>query len=299
MQYFYLCFVLFFLDAFASPIQHWEEGLKAAKQERHTEAVCHYGAAIQEDTEEKCYFIRQDRAIAYMFLEKYQEALADIDYLLSKDLKISEKINAFRLKFSALVYLDRKEEAKKNFEEADELDSQSIILEKYGNTVVVRNMSSCKCFQTIMENVYEKIGWCSKKEDIRKYPRGIWIMNYKPCCEDCGKMDTDENHSGSMSYLQQNFEARDTTPGERDRNTGKEIARCEDACNMAFNYAVNMCSAWYRSPSCVAICLGVCGSLHKLCHSCCSTGDFYEKCIKPFEFIKDMIKCPNDPAWDD
>lgn len=286
---------------FASPIKHWEEGLQAAKQAKYAEAISYYNVAIQEDKEEKCFFIRQDRAVAYMFLEKYPEALVDLDYLLSKDLKISEKINVFRLKFSALVYLDRKEEARIFYEEAGELDCQSIILEKYEDCIVVRNMNPCKCFQTIMENVYEKIGWCNKKEDIRKYPGGVWIMDYKPCCDDCGKTVTKQNCGGSKS-TQKDLEAVNVVVEARDlreRDVQKEIDLCQERCVEIFDIARDMCAIWYKNPACATACLGVTYSLKRGCLWCCSNGNFWEKCIEPFSFIKNLVKCPEDPAWDD
>lgn len=292
--------------------EHWENGKNYEIKENYTSAIDAYTKALETGAFYENFHVRYDRAMCFMMVEDYISALKDLEIFLEKsDLKISDKLKALRLKGSALFFLKHTEEARNLYDETNLLDCNIPILEKYENTVVVRNVPNCKCTQKFMEKLYVKMEFCESVEEIRKF-NDTWFMYRKPCnkckepCEQKKKVCTCGCQNGAKTSLSLGggWEARDTLPGpaplpgDRDRENGNTIEQCYGQCNQVTTFGKEMCLAWFNLASCKAACILTAETLNSGCKWCCSNGDFWKKCIEPFLFLKEMVKCPNDPAWD-
>lgn len=315
MKYLVIYFSLFFSSYCFSEhwFEQWEQGMQFEQKENFSAAIDAYTKALEIGCFEDNFHVLYDRAMCFMMIENYAHALKDLDIFLEKsDLCIADKLKALRLKGSALLFLGREREYRSLYEESNAMDCNLPILEKYQNTVVVRNVPSCKCTQKAMEKIYVKMNFCESTDKIRKF-NDVWLMYRKPCekCnESCNPQKKDckcgcQDDAKARLDLGEGWEARDTLPGpaplpgDRDREQGNTIEECYSQCERVTNFGINMCGVWFNRASCKAICIGAAESLRSGCRWCCSGGNFWDKCIEPFLFLKEMVKCPGDTAWDD
>lgn len=308
-----LC-VFFCCQLSANPwFEHWERGLEYKKAENYVAAIEEYTRALEGGIFQENYHVRYDRAMAFMMIKEYDSALIDLDIFLEKEnLRISDVLWGKMLKFSALSLSGRKEECYKIYDEAQSINCNLPILEKYENTVVVRNVPECKCTQKIMEKVYLALEFCESVDKIRKFDT-VWIMYRKPCnkckepcepkkkeckcgCQDGAKASLD--FSESLAYKRDTLPGPAPLPGDREREKGNTVEECNERCDRVTRFAKEMCDAWFAKFSCRVACALAAEGLLGGCKWCCSNGDFWEKCIKPFDFLKEMIQCPGDTAWD-
>ena len=81
-----------------------------------------------------------------------------------------------------------------------------------------------------------------------------------------------------------------------------KVKTSEEYCRNWCDKSTAAASAWcgkLRNPWCVGFCLAFVETLRQGCHECCSDGNFYENCIKPFEDILSKLPAPCNDLLDD
>lgn len=140
--------------------------------------------------------------------------------------------------------------------------------------VIIRNMPDCKCYKAIVNSLLVKSGICEKESDIQMLQSGICIAKRKPCqCED-GK-----------------------TNEKAIRADNEE--ECKYWCDKLALAGKTWCGKAFKRWDCQTGCLYAVEVIKDICHWCCKGGNFYKKCVKPFEDIAAYMDIANcDPYWD-
>ena len=176
----FICLMLLFFNISAN---EWESYWIAAIEDCHDRdflsAENNFNMAInlmeiENDLEHPSIYV--DRARLYLLLNKYEEALSDVNLaLFSEKLKDKERVRAVSARVAAranLRFSDGYEEdvefLAKNFE---------VQVENTENHVIIRNMPKCKAFKDSLANFFIDAGICNSEEDVNMLSSDICVVN--------------------------------------------------------------------------------------------------------------------------
>jgi hypothetical protein len=135
-------------------------------------------------------------------------------------------------------------------------------------------MPNCKCYKTIVKLFLVKSGICEKETDIQMLNSGICFAKKKAF------------HCGCDKKTEQMAKA-------------KNEENCNYWCDKLSLTGMAWCAKAFKRSECQAACIFAVDLIKDGCHWCCDEGDFYKKCVKPFEDIVSYMDISNcDPYWD-
>jgi hypothetical protein len=76
------------------------------------------------------------------------------------------------------------------------------------------------------------------------------------------------------------------------------INDCKYWCDKFVLAGVAWCAKVFKRWDCQTGCIFAVDLIKDGCYWCCSEGNFYEKCVQPFEDILSYMGQPCDPYWD-
>lgn len=263
---------------------YWIESSLMFKENKFDEAeiLINKSIALIEGESLELPYIYIERARVKAALNKNIEALDDLNKALnSKELSLSDKSSALMLKFIVCNILGILKDAQNSWEEYKSIN----IMPEYDETdeyLLIRNMPNCSCYRKLIAGYCFEMGICENLSDFKMLDENSCVIkkNKKISeCEGCNK-----NHLSPI----------------REGNRNKPA---EDDCNGWCDYMAIAGNTWcgksFKTHKCqAACCMAVEYIKKKLCYWCCTDGEFYRNCIKPFANILDYIKEPCDPMWD-
>jgi hypothetical protein len=268
---------------------YWIKAIEACNDAEYIEAENNFSIAINlmeqsNDSEHPNIYV--DHARLYLLLKKYHESLDRIEVALnSNKLSEKEKLRAIITRIAAKSQLGISEGILEDVKFIGENYSPKI--ESTEKKIIIRDVPKCECYQKIMTCYYIHSGICNSKNDIKILNSGIWTIN-----------KTNENTCGSCQSSEKVCDACGQTITQVDKKVDNNVEKCKAWCDANTIVATAWCTKTFKTPACQAACILAVYTIQKGCHCCCSNGDFYEKCIKPFGYITDYIKEPCDPLWD-
>lgn len=270
----------------------WTKAVLSCKEENYQEAEKFFNAAIHEietNNDQDHPFVYVDRARLYLLLDRNQEVLTDVDRALaSNKLTSSDRIRAVvtrlmarsRLKMDQGVLEDLKYFAEVNKDRMPKTEVSD-------NYLIVRNIPECECYQRIMTNYYIQSGICNSEEDIEMTSSGICIVRRKANSNCQSPYDEGENNRKCNAC-----------EIKAEKITRSSILDCQSWCDRMAIGGAGWCAKYFKSAWCQVACTTAVYEIQQGCYWCCETGNFYRKCVKPFEDIVGQMGNVCDPAWD-
>lgn len=132
-----------------------EKGNDAFRSKNYVKAIAHYTEAIQVKQDEPVAY--SNRAMCYLLLERYYEALEDCDKAIKYD---SNHVKSYYRRATALSKLSRFQRARKDFMKVLELDPSNTNAKKEADQI-------------------DKIIDSDTRVDLKAYPKPIHIQSDK------------------------------------------------------------------------------------------------------------------------
>lgn len=230
-----------------------------------------------------------DRGRLYLLLERYDEALADLDKAMEcKNLSEVERRRALVSRIATKSHLKMDHGVLSDLNLFGE--SYAPIVEHTKNKVYIRNVPDCECFRNILTCYFIHSGFCGSKNNVHMMKSGICIVD-----KDC---NDGEVVNESESQVERICDACGQTLGAITSPQCVVIDGCTSWCDANTIIATAWCSKVFKAPHCQAACYAAVYVIQKGCYWCCEGGNIYQKCLKPFERIVDYMQAPCDPYWD-
>lgn len=277
----FTCLMLISLNLSA---KEWEPYWIAAVENFHNEdyvsAEHNFNQTIdwmenENDAEHPSVYV--DRARLYLLLNKYEEALTDLNKAIFSDkLKHWERIKAVSARVTA--------RAKLGFSDGYEEDMEFLVknfevqIENTENYLIIRNMPKKKEFKESMTNFFIYAGICHNKEDIRMLSSDICIVSK------AGQLDKKENASDSPCACAINFNKQVVVANNQ------TIAACKRFCDDNAVTAITGWCAFFPVLCVVNACNKAVLQIQNNCHACCQTGLSQDTCIAPFADIVSVMQ---------
>jgi hypothetical protein len=219
-------------------------------------------------------YVYVDRGRLLMITDRYVEALLDLNKALSsKHLESNDKSRALISKVMVTSQIGMDQEC---------LDTLDAFYESYPgrpriqvtpNHIIIRNMPQCECYKSLIKTFTMYNELAEKEEDIQMMSNICIIKRCKYTCS-------------SKNLLLQKAA------------TSGQIAGCKSTCDKLAIAGAGWCGKVFKTTHCQIGCMIAVDYIRELCHWCCSEGDSYKKCIKPFEEIVSYMGNTCDPMWD-
>lgn len=290
MKKIFFTLALFYSSLYATDWKDfWIRAIEDCNERQFEAAEKNFDLAIEEMEKmgDPDYpYIYVDRGRLYFLLEKFPEALSDLDKALASDkLKYNDIIRALTSRICIRSRLGMDKGALEDLEKFGKIYHDIPTLVSTEKSLIIRNVPDCECVQNMFFCYFIHSGICNSKQDIQIMDSKICIVN-----------KTGENNDTYADQPQQNRLCD---------NCGKIIIKknnCIDSCNAGCDANAVVASGWcgrvFKRADCLTACLAAVYAIQKGCYWCCSDGNFYEKCIAPFANITDYMKIPCDPYWD-
>lgn len=150
--------------------------------------------------------------------------------------------------------------------------------------IIIRNVPDCQCYKDIVRAFLLGSGICEKDSDIIELNSGMIIAERKKCyCQYSAR-------TGGRLPVQIIQEAN-----QRKQNA---IQDCKWWCDKGALGWTALCVKYFKRWECQTSCIYAVDFVKDGCYWCCSEGDFYEKCIKPFDDVLKYMRQPCEPSWD-
>ncbi|MBA3723200.1 MAG: hypothetical protein H0W88_12480 [Parachlamydiaceae bacterium] len=291
MKYLYAILLSFLIisKTFANDWQNtWIRAVEFCDDKKFEEALNMFNIAIvqMEDIKDVNHpYIYVDRARLNLMLENNEATLIDLEIALKNEMISKfDRTRAYVTRLMARSRLGMEAGVLEDLKNVGESLENKPIIEETKDYIIIRNMSDCECYAKLMSSYFINSEKCSSENDIKMLSSNICIIK-KSC--NCGCKKVKDENSKNNTKIQDN----------RNMN-GTAIDGCKSMCDRVAISGTALCSKWFKTSRCQIACAVAACELQKGCYWCCEGGDFYQKCIKPFEFLQDYIKAPCDPAWD-
>lgn len=280
-----LCLVITMVNA-----QEWRDvwisGMECLEDQRWEQAEDAFDQAIsmmEQEGDTTSPHIYVDRARLYCCLGRYEEAFRDVTIALqSSNLTRLDRSAAILVRQQVHVNEGRMDKAIEDMNEFRDTYPNIPKMEFTKGKVYIRNMPNCKCSLAMVKAYLLASGLCDSEKDMKLLPSGLFIATVKPGQCGCGCTgDGDESHEEIKQDLN---ELAVSCPGACDTFAASGQAWC--GTGFSHNYP------------CLMLCAATVELLRQRCHTCCSSGNFYQNCLKPFEDILGAMGKGCDPLWD-
>lgn len=276
---------------------HWIEGVTytsvlefGSAADCFTEAI----TIIENGNISGCDHVYIDRARAFMGLEMFERALQDYEYaLLRGNLSESDKVKAVVGKVAISAIKEDVDEFINNMDEWKKIDRNFPKIEIDKDFVVIRGAPDCECYKRLTKCFLIHSGMCESSKDILMTKSGVCIAK-KLCdcgCEDCQKREQSVRIC-DVCGAELVFEGN----GGEEKGLKEDIQKCKNWCSRIAVASGAWCARTFAfRPECTAACLLAVELLREGCEWCCAEGNFYERCVKPFEDIGAHMVGPCKP----
>jgi hypothetical protein len=278
--------VLFLLFAMTSVLnaswqEDWSNAVECCSNQDYVNAEANFTLAIDQlesEGNEIHPHVYVDRGRLYSLLGRNEEALRDLDIArTSPILQGDDKLRAVVSRLVTYYRLNMIEESKSELEVFKSIYSCPK-LEVYKDTVIIRNVPDCECSHEILKNFVSS--FCESPDDV-KITNGICIGKRKKC--DCGCDKSNQAMMLSKSSIQ---------------SPQMNVSDCKWYCDKMQVSGNIFCAGAFKFFRCQAICIATVEVIKDGCYWCCNSGNFYKKCIKPFEDIVGRMGQGCDQMWD-
>ncbi len=298
--------------------KHWAIAVENSELKNNDVAEREFSESIrliEEAGDFSKAYVYTDRARFYALLERYDDALNDVNKALNfKDkLSTTELVKAIVTRIYIYTSLRDQENALKDHDWLSQVNPNKAEFEYSEESVIVRNVPECECYKKFLKLLFVANGTCESEDDIHFVGEDICIAyrTVKDCGCGCkGKKSLDKN-AESLSRLtkgklgSKKFDLMDDIQSnmgdrwwDRDEKKEQEIESCKTWCNRSAWAATAWCQKVFKEWRCFTICSGVVEGLRETCHWCCGKGNFYQRCIEPFSDILSHMGRGCDPSND-
>ncbi len=251
--------------------EHWIQATENLETANLQEALCEIIASTQamnQDDVLKNPYVFVDRAEIYLRLKRYEEALNDLEFARdSQYLTKEEYIRVISLSLAIYTKLGMREKA----HEAEEIFEKIYpcpLFEVSDKKVIVKNVPECEFSKKVLRYAVTD-AFCEKEEDIKLIGNMLVAERTKMSCE-C--------HINKPN---------------------PQVSACKDWCTDVADGGQTFCTgAFSENKFCLASCQATIIALRKICNWCCDGGNFYKKCVKPFEDILSAMGGNCNPDMD-
>lgn len=281
--YFLILTMLFSTHCFSSNTEfYWVKAMKYCNERNYEQGEIFFDLAVEEmerEHEEDDYsFIYLNRGKLYSILGMYNESLRDLNKCLTYDsLYKYDRLKAVYARATVYYKLGMEEECAQDIRYFNEHYSCLPQVKISNEYIIVRNIDTEECTEVMLKLLLRPL--VSKDTDIEFLSSHTCIAKRKKCGPCCG----------NACQLPTVSRAR-VTPADR-------IKGCKTWCDKVFNQSKYFCLA-FEKVGCQVVCAVVIEEMHKTCYWCCNEGNFYDKCVKPFENILEQMGKGCDPAFD-
>jgi hypothetical protein len=188
----FICLMIFAINVSAKEWEsYWISALEAYGNEDFLSSELDFNLSInlmEEENDQDYPVIYADRARLLLILNKYEEALVDVNRALkSENLKGRERARAISARIVAKAKLGIIEGNKEDLIYlANNFETHVENTTKY---VIIRNMPKCQTTRESVADYFVHAGICLNKEDIKILPSDICIIKkayrLKNDCENC------------------------------------------------------------------------------------------------------------------
>jgi hypothetical protein len=236
--------------------EHWVKSQDSYKAKDAPWALCEIMMALGAMTQQELYenvWVFIDRANIYYALDRYEDALDDADYVLSKNnITKIERERALLARIFCLYKLKQYDEVNIAEAELERVHGAYPIIEDGETYIIIRNVPECDCYKKMMSTIFLKSGVCESEKDIT-FSNGIGMIKKK------------------VTYLCQQ---------EKD-----SIATCKKWCDEVADGAIGYCNHKFGNFACLLVCQQIVKGLKNGCYWCCQGKGFYQNCVEPFKDI--------------
>jgi hypothetical protein len=269
----------------------WTKAVLNCKEKNYNEAENFFNAAVIEMEiikDEDHPYVYVDRARLHLLLDHPEKVLLDIDKALSSDkLPLNEKVRAIVTRLMAKSKLGMDQGVLEDLKYFAKINKDKMPMTEITNEYVIsRNIPDCECYREIMTNYYIQSGICESEKDIDMTSSGICIVRKKPNCSCNFNSECEKKEESSTCR----FRAQSVTQ--------ESILDCKKWCDRMAIGGAAWCSKSFKKTWCQVACATAVYEIQQGCYWCCSGGNFYQKCVKPFEDIVSQMGNVCDPAWD-
>lgn len=263
--------------------EYWTKAIANCQEENYVQAELYFNLAIQEleisaDTSHPYVYV--DRARVYFILDRFQEAVVDVDKAIKSKKLIGQDLErAVITRMMANTKLGNNQAALDDLAFYKKVNPNYPKLEFFDDKIIIRNMPECECYRKMMK-AYLLAAFCEKEEDITIYDSNICIAKIKPVkCQ---------AYNGAKASNANNEKSKPSNP----------VDECKWWCDKMALAGMTWCAGAFKKWHCQAICVAAVEGLKDGCHWCCSSGNFVDTCIKPFSDIVSRMGERCDPGYD-
>jgi tetratricopeptide (TPR) repeat protein len=301
--------------------KHWALAAESSHIKNNELAEKEFSESIRLLEEKEDFskaYIYTDRARFYALLERYDEALIDVNVALTfqDQLSTSELVKAIVTRIFIYTSLGQNEAALKEHDWLSKVNPNKAEFDYNEDCVIVRNVPECGCYRNFLRILFVADGTCKSADDIHFIGEDICIAyrTIKDCGCGCGGARQKKEESESVKVnpvLRKGKLSKDkfdlledvqSEMGERwwDRDPKKEaIENCKYKCEKAAFAANLWCRKMFKNWRCFSMCAIAVEALKDTCKWCCQDGDAYTKCIKPFESVAESVAGAVGNCFDD
>lgn len=256
----------------------WADAVEKCHLRKFDEAVILFSQCIEEIEslkENKYPHVYVDRARVYLILERYQDALNDVNKAFESPLLCKKELaRALVTRIAARSNLGITDGVVDDLSALNESSPDAPEIEFTKKHIIIKNVPDSECFKNIFSSFLIVSGYCQSEENIKMLSSGIWIVDRNENCAECNPFSNQEM-------------------------VNQPPKACYDMCDHFAVAGSAFCAKTFKSWGCQLLCLNAVELIRKqICYPCCDSGDFWQKCVKPFEKILEHVGNRCDPAWD-
>jgi tetratricopeptide (TPR) repeat protein len=287
---------------------HWKKAVEYCESKSYQEAEAEFNlsvAALESDKDDTHPHVFVDRARLYLLQNRYDESLADLDKVIdSEHLTDVDKIRGLVTRIFTCSNLQMGEQVLKDYAAFKAMSSDFPKVEFSKKQIVIRNIPKSNCYKKLVK-AFLLATSCESENDIVELNSGIMIAKKKECKSDCHRKTCPspnfnlydhqtippayQNRPNNGAYGQPNIHA----------TYQSDIDGCKWWCDKCTLGGIAWCAKVFKLWHCQTACIFAVDLIKDGCHWCCKEGNFYEKCVEPFEDILARMTCDEcDPYWD-
>ncbi len=305
-----LAFVALTLHAHADTWQnHWERAVENCGGKNYKAAETEFGLAIlslETNNDESHPHVYVDRARLYLLQDRYTESLIDLNKALeSKHLMNTDRIRGLVTRIFTCVNLQMDDQVLADYDAFKAMSPNFPKVEFTNESVVIRNMPNSNCYRSLAKAFLISSEICESETDIKELDSGIMIAKRKIVVDSGCPCDVERNlailgsqkpaRPAPQKPLRPNNEQQNPPKPSNDQQNADN---CKWWCDKCAIGGIAWCAKVFKRWDCQTGCIFAVDLIKDGCYWCCSSGSFYQKCVKPFEDILSYMGQPCDPYWD-
>ena len=165
----------------------WANAVKMCQEKKYEEAEEKFTKCINEienKKDEKGAYVYVDRARLFLLLQRYEDALLDLNKALSNpNLQKKELTRALVSRICAKSNLGITEGVLEDLSAFRDSLPFSPEIEFTKEHIIIRNVPDSECFRDIMGNFLVKAGYCKSINDVKMLESGHWIIQRNDECK--------------------------------------------------------------------------------------------------------------------